>query len=86
MEIHVRNESRLVEVWLTNAERRNAELREQLKPLYREYKAKNYLVAVFESGDEDLCDVTSALLCYNRKRLAQLEVEQEKQRGMAMGI
>ena len=51
MEINVRDDSKLVEIWLTNAEKRNAELRENLKPLYQEYKAKNYLVAVFESGE-----------------------------------
>ena len=35
MEIHVRDGSKLVEVWLTNSEKRDAELRERLKLLYR---------------------------------------------------
>lgn len=82
MEINVREECKIVEVWLTNAEKRNVELREQLKPLYKKYKAKNYLVAVFESGERDLGAATSDLLCYNRKRIAQLEVEREKQCSM----
>lgn len=86
MEINVRDKSKIVEIWLTNAEKRNTELREQLKPLYKEYKARNYLVAVFESGERDLCAAASDLLCYNRKRIAQLEVEREKQSGMAMGM
>ena len=86
MEINVRDKSKIVEIWLTNAEKRNTELREQLKPLYKEYKAKKYLVAVFESGERDLGDAASDLLCYNRKRIAQLEVEREKQSGMAMGM
>ncbi len=86
MEINVRDESRIVEIWLTNAEKRNTQLREQLKPLYKEYKEKNYLVAVFESGERDLGDAASDLLCYNRKRIAQLEVVWEKQSGMAMGM
>lgn len=86
MEIHVRDGSRIVEVWLTRAEKQDAELQEKLKPMYREYKDKNYLVAVFQSGEQDLADVTSDLLCYNRKRIAQLEVEREKQSGMVMGM
>ena len=86
LEINVRDKSKIVEIWLTNAEKRNTELREKLKPLYKEYQAKKYLVAVFESGERDLGDAASDLLCYNRKRIAQLEVEREKQSGMAMGM
>lgn len=86
MEINVRDGSRIVEVWLTRAEKQDAELQEKLKPMYREYKDKNYLVAVFQSGEQDLADATSDLLCYNRKRIAQLEVEREKQSGMVMGM
>lgn len=86
MEINVRDESRIVEVWLTNAEKQDAEVCEQLKPLYQEYKRKNYLVAVFQSGDQNLADATSDLLCYNRRRIAQMEVEREKQTGMVMGM
>lgn len=86
MEIHVRDESRIVEIWLTNTEKQNAELRERLKPLYREYKDKKYLVAVYLSGSDELAGATSDLLCYNRKRIAQLEVEREKQDGMVMEL
>lgn len=86
MEIHVRDESRIVEVWLTKAEQQDAEVRERLKPLCQEYKRKNYLVAVFQSGEQDLADVTRDLLRYNRRRIAQLEVERDRQTGMVMGI
>ena len=86
MEFRVRNDSRIVEIWLTRAEGENAELREKLKPLYQEYQAKNYLVAVFESGSEDLAENTSALLCTNRIRLARQEVEQERQKGATMSM
>lgn len=84
MEINVKDDIKIVEVWLTQEEKRNAALREQLKPLYQEYKEKKYLVAVFESGSQNLWEETGALLCYNRKRIAQMEVEREKQREMAM--
>lgn len=78
----MRNDSRIVEIWLSNAEKHDTDLRERLKPLYREYKAKNYLVMVFESGEQDLIEATSSLLLYNRRRIAELEVEREKKRGI----
>ena len=62
MEINPHQESKLVEVWLTNSEKRDAELRERLKPLYREYKEKDYLVAVFESGTQDLAELDRNML------------------------
>lgn len=86
MEIHVRDSSKLVEVWLTNAEKRDLELRERLKPLYREYKEKDYLVAVFKSGSQDLTELTSGLLCDNCQRSVQREVELERQSGMAVTL
>lgn len=85
MEINVREESRLVEVWLTKEEKNNSELQKQLKPLYKKYKAKNYLVAVYASGERELWDCTSDLLNYNRMRIAQLELAREKQRSTASG-
>lgn len=86
MEIHVRDGSKLVEVWLTNSEKRDMELRERLRPLYREYRKKDYLVAVFESGEQDLTELTSGLLCDHRRRSAQREVELGRQSGMVMGL
>lgn len=83
LEVNIRHKSKIVEIWLTNIEKQNKELREQLKPFYQKYKKQDYLVAVFESGERDLCDAASDLLCYNRKRIAQLEVEREKRTGMA---
>ena len=86
MEIHVRDGSKLVEVWLTNSEKRDRELRDRLRLLYREYRKKDYLVAVFESGEQDLTELTSGLLCDHRRRSAQREVELERQSGMVMGL
>ena len=80
MEIHVRDDKHLVEVWLSNVEKRDISLREGLKRLYDEYKKKKYLVAVFESGEGDLYQSTLELLSYNKKRCAEIEVNREKQR------
>ncbi len=86
MEFHVKDESKLVEIWLTNAEKGDLQLRERLKPLYRAYKQKGYLVAVFESGAQDLVELTSALLCDHRRRAVRREVELERQNGMAVEV
>lgn len=77
MEINVRDERKIVEVWLTNAEKQDASVREMLGPLYRACTQKGYLAAVYQSGTQDLAEVTSELLCYSRKRSAQWEAERE---------
>jgi hypothetical protein len=83
VEINVRDKSKIVEIWLTNSEKQDSRLREQLKPLYQAYHGKKYIVAVFESGERDLGDMTSDLLCYNRKRTAQWKAVRERQTAMA---
>ena len=86
MEINVRDSSKIVEVWLTSEEKQDANLRERLRPMYQEYKEKKFLVAVFESGEQNLEELTGNLLGYNRKRVVQLEMEREKRQGMAMTV
>ena len=83
MEMNINEESRTVEVWLNVGEAQDPVLKERLRSLYRIFAAQKYLVAVFQSGRQDLVQITSDLLCYNRKRIAQLEVEHEKQMRFA---
>lgn len=57
--------------------------------MYRDYKRRGYLVAVFQSGKQDLYRQTSDLLLYNRKRIQELAVQREKknlsmEKGMEM--
>lgn len=78
MEINVRDEKQLVEIWLTNAEKKDNVLRESLKPIYDKYKKKKHLVAVFESGEKNLYQGTLELLSYNKRRCAEQEVQREK--------
>lgn len=80
MEIDVRDDMKLVMIWLTRAEVEDTVLRERLETLYAEYKAKKYMVAQFHSGTEDLYEGTRDLLLYNRRRSAELEVQREKQK------
>ena len=78
MRMEVREQNKIVELWLTREERDDATFRESLKPLYQQYKAQNYLVAVFLSGEADLYQQTRDLLLYNRRKLAEAEVQREK--------
>lgn len=79
MEININKERKTVTVWLSTHEASDPILKERLGLLYQIFAAQKYLVAVFRSGERDLVQSTSDLLCYNRKRIAQLEVEREKQ-------
>ena len=62
MEMTVKDERKLVEIWLTNAEKSDPVLRAGLQSVYDTYKKKKYLVAVFESGSCDLYEQTRDLL------------------------
>lgn len=85
MEIYVKDDEKLVDVWLTNAEKNDPVIRERLNDIYRTYKEKKYLVVVFESGGRDLYKSTLNLLAYNKHRCAEMEVEKEKKiRTVAM--
>ena len=79
MEVYVRDDMKLVTVWRTRAEQEDTAIREQLKALYADYKAKKYMVAQFHSGTEDLYRNTRDLLLFNRKRIEELAVQREKQ-------
>ena len=82
MEMTVKDERKLVEIWLTNAEKADPVLRASLQDIYDKFKKKKYLVAVFKSGNCDLYAQTRDLLLYNRQRLAEREVQREKAQQM----
>ena len=73
--MNVSDDKQVVEIWLTNAEKKDLTLREGLKDIYDMYKKKKYLVAVFESGEKELYQGTLDLLSYNKRRCAELEVQ-----------
>ena len=78
MEMEVRAKEKRVYIWLTRAESEDPALKESLKPIYQEYKAKKYLVAVYESGTGNLEESIRDLLLYNRVRLRELEEPKKK--------
>jgi hypothetical protein len=67
-----------VSIWLTHAESKDVQLQASLKPLYREFKAERFLVAVYESGTEDLEELTKYLLEFNAERIAEEELRFEQ--------
>ena len=79
LEMNVRDDRKIVEIWLTNAEKKDEGLRKSLEDIYDKYKNTKYHVAVFESGEKDLYQGTLDLLAYNKRRIAELEVKKEKQ-------
>jgi len=79
MEININDNTKTAEFWLTRNESDNPDFRKNIKPLCKEFSSKKYFVAIFMSGDKELFEQTSNLLCYNKKRIAQLEVERDKQ-------
>ena len=83
--MEVREQSKIVELWLTREERDNPAFRESLRPICQQYRDQKYLVVVFLSGEADLYQQTRDLLLYNRRRLAERELQAEKGTGLAMG-
>ena len=73
MKIELHHQSKIASVWLTRAEKEDPAVKARLDGLYADLKKKKYTVAVFFSGDRDLCQETGSLLVYNRRRIAQLE-------------
>ena len=78
MEVRVHEDMKLVEIWLTRQEQADDTIREQLQRMYQDYKSRKYMVAQFHSGSADLYALTRDLLLFNRKRIEELAVAQEK--------
>ncbi len=84
MEMNIHNDTQIVEIWLTNAEKSDPALQDELKGIYAEYKAKKYMVAVFQSGQGNLYENTRDLLLFNRRRSAERAVEAREKLGKAV--
>lgn len=75
-------DKRIVQIWLTNAEQNDPSVIAALKPIYAKNKSQGYQTVVYKSGHQDLKEGIRDLLLYNKHRLAELEVQQEKMQGM----
>lgn len=65
MEIYVREDRRMVEIWLNRQEQQDAETDAYVQNAAKDYHRKNYKVAVFRSGNADLFTCTDSLLKNN---------------------
>ncbi len=89
MELKVHDHTKIVEVWMTNAEKNDPAVQARLKELFAKYKEKKYTVAVFHSGSGDLYQSTRDLLAYNKRKCAELAAQRaprEQKTGWAVGI
>lgn len=85
MEVEIHDEKKLVEIWLTNAEKNDPQVKGRLQSIYDYYGLQKYRVAVFESGGQDLHRSVRDLLVYNKRRCAELAVRLEKEtKGASM--
>ena len=66
MRIHMDEEKKIAEIWLTKAESDDPAVEARLKPFYKECKAHKYLAVVYRSGRESLLETTKDLLRHNR--------------------
>jgi len=86
LELNVRSDRKIVEIWLTRDETQSERVQKELKLVYQSFKGTGYTVVAFLSGEQSLEDTASDLICYNRKCIAQLEVEQEKKQDIAVTV
>ncbi len=75
LEINVNDRQKLVQIWLTNAEKTDSRLQADLQLIYTGYKEKKYTVAVFYSGEQELYPSVRDLLIYNKRRCSELAVQ-----------
>lgn len=66
MKIEVFDNLKFACVWLTKEESDNQEIKESLKPIMAEYKAKKYKFVVYHSGKCSLLEQTQDLLKHNK--------------------
>ena len=78
MEVRQDHEKKIIEVWLTKAEKADEAMQCRLRPMYARWKRQKYLVAVYCSGAQDLQEQTACLLLHNRNVFATQAAEQEQ--------
>lgn len=86
MRIHMDEEKRIAEIWLTKAESDDPAVEARLKPFYSECKDHKYLAVVYRSGRESLLETTKDLLRHNRNLDVHPQpVRKSRTRSLDMG-
>lgn len=76
LQIDILDNQKIVAVWLTKAERDDKSVMARLRS---EYKTQKYTVAEYHSGSGDLHTSVLNLLAYNKRRIAELQVQRDKE-------
>ena len=86
MRIHMDEDKRIAEIWLTKAESDDPAVEARLKPFYKECKDHRYLAVVYRSGRESLLETTKDLLRHNRNLDVHPQpVRKSRTRSLDMG-
>ena len=86
MRIHMDEEKRIAEIWLTKAESDDPAVDARLKPFYKECKDHKYLAVGYRSGRESLLETTKDLLRHNRNLDVHPQpVRKSRTRSLDMG-
>ena len=86
MRIHMDEDKKIAEIWLTKAESDDPAVDARLKPFYKECKDHKYLAVVYRSGKEDLLETTKDLLRHNRNLDVHPQpVRKSRTRSLDMG-
>ena len=86
MRIHMDEEKRIAEIWLTKAESDDPAVEARLKPFYKECKDHKYLAVVYRSGRESLLETTKDLLRHNHNLDVHPQpVRKSRTRSLDMG-
>lgn len=86
MRIHMDEEKRIAEIWLTKAESDDPAVEARLKPFCKECKDHKYLAVVYRSGRESLLETTKDLLRHNRNLDVHPQpVRKSRTRSLDMG-
>lgn len=86
MQLKVNEQTKIVQIWMTNDEKNDPRAQAKMKELCAQYKEKKYLVAVFYSGKNELYPSILNLLAYNKKRCAEQAVQRTRTPGRAAGM
>lgn len=71
MQIDINTDFKFASVWLTKDEIDNQEIMNSLEPYIADFRARNYKFVIYQSGKEDMVELTKALLKHNKNLAAK---------------
>ncbi len=66
MQIEVNEQFKFASVWLTNEEKNDTDIIKSLQPVIKKYREMKYRFVVFQSGNQNLLELTKGLLAHNK--------------------